>query len=182
MSPHESHSEPTDSPWREWYRLGLFGLSAYSMAIGWQAQLVSYPLYREVAAADFPAYHLYYNGAIPIVVIVPGFLTFLASIGYWWSRPHDQTRAGAGLVAVSGLGALLATVAWAIPRHDELDRVGQSLPVIDSLLQANLVRSLLLSAGTLALGWSLGRRLTRGDRVERAQSAPGSVHAAPQDA
>lgn len=162
MSHRSTQSDPTASPWREWYRVGLFGLSAYSMAVGWQAQLVSYPLYREVAAADFPGYHHFYNDAIPLVVIVPGFLTFLGSIGYWWTRPADESRPVAGVVAISGVGALLATVAWAIPKHAELDRIGQSLPVIESLLQANLLRSAMLTAGTLALGWTLGRRLTRG--------------------
>lgn len=158
---HSARPEPTQPSWREWYRVALFGLSAYSTGIAWQAQLVSYPLYRSVGAADFAAYHLDYNAAIPFVVIVPGFVTFLAAMGYWWTGPRDESRAVAGTVAVSGLAALSATLAWAIPRHDELDRVGQSMAVIDSLLQANLLRSLVLTAGTVALGWALGRRLTR---------------------
>lgn len=169
MSTATRHAETrshTASAWRKWYRVGLFTLSAYSTGIAWQAQLVSYPLYRSVGAADFPAYHLDYNAAIPLVVIVPGFVTFLASMAYWWTRPADESRAVAGTVAVTGLAALVSTVAWAIPKHDELDRVGQSLPVIDSLLQANLLRSVVLTAGTAALAWAIGRRLA-GSRTDR---------------
>lgn len=160
MSLHPTRSDPTASPWRDRYRVSLFAVAGYSAAIAWQCQLVSYPLFRAVGGADFPAYHGQYSNSIPIVVIAPGFLAFLGSIGYWWTRPSDESRGRAGVVALSGLGALLATVAWAIPQHIQLDRIGRSLPVIDSLLQANLLRSTLLTIGTLALGWSLGRRLT----------------------
>ena len=50
---------------------------------------------------------------------------------------------------------------WAIPMHDRLDQIGQSAATLDSLLQANLVRSLALTAGTAALVWcvaKVGRR------------------------
>ena len=50
---------------------------------------------------------------------------------------------------------------WAIPMHDRLDEIGQSAATLDSLLQANLVRSLALTAGTAALVWcvaKVGRR------------------------
>lgn len=137
--------------WRWPNLVAVTALTVYSTAIGWQAQLVSYPLYRAVDAADFAAYHLQYNVSIPVVVIVPGFLSFLACIAFWWTRPADVPRPVAGLVALSGLAALLSTVLWAIPRHDLLDEIGQSDAVIDSLLDANLLRSLALTVGALAL-------------------------------
>lgn len=152
-------------PWRTWNLVGLTCLGAYSTAIGWQAQLVSYPLYRAVAEEDFLAYHAQYNHSIPAVVIAPGFATFLAAGAFLWTRPSSVPTGVAALVSGSGVVALLSTVLWAIPRHDQLDRDGQSAAVIDSLLQANAVRTAALTVGTLALAWCVGRLLTRrGDR------------------
>ena len=144
--------------WRRANLVAVTALTVYSTAIGWQAQLVSYPLYRAVGAADFPAYHLQYNASIPVVTIAPGFLSFLGCIAFWWTRPADVPRPVAGLVALSGLTALLSTVLWAIRRHDQLDEIGQSGAVIDSLLDANLLRSVALTAGALALLGCVVRR------------------------
>jgi hypothetical protein len=137
--------------WRRWHLVGLTALTAYSTAVGWQAQAVSYPLFRAVPEAGFLGYHAAYNAAIPIVVIVPGFVSFLACAAFPWTRPADVPRGLAGVVAASGVGALVSTVAWAIPQHDRLDRIGQDAATIDSLLDANLVRSLVLTMGTVAL-------------------------------
>jgi hypothetical protein len=147
-----STSHPSSRPgWRRWSLAGLAGLSAYSTGVGWQAQAVSYPLYRSVGSADFARYHLDYNAAIPLPVIVPGFVTFLAAIAFWWTRPADVSNRTAGIVSATGVVALASTVLRAIPMHDRLDRSGQSDVTIDSLLQANLVRSLALTVGTVAL-------------------------------
>ncbi len=67
------------------------------------------------------------------------------------------SRTAAAAVALCGMVSLLSTVLWAIPRHDDLDRIGRDATTIDSLLRANLLRSLALTAGTFLLGWSLAR-------------------------
>ncbi|MGD9752734.1 MAG: hypothetical protein AB7W59_17235 [Acidimicrobiia bacterium] len=155
---HPTRSAPRKAPrWRRWYLTGLTGLAAYSTGLGWQAQAVSYPLYRSVTPDNFAAYHLDYNGAIPLPVIVPGFATFLAAVAFWWTRPAEVTRRKAAIVSGVGLVALGTTVAWAIPMHNRLDRIGQSAATIDSLLRANLVRSLALTAATIVLLHELAR-------------------------
>lgn len=147
------------SPWRRYYLLGLAVLSAYSTGVAWQAQLVSYPLYRAVAADDFLAYHAQYGVSIPGPVIVPGFATFLACMAFPWAQPHGIARRSAALVALSGLVAFLATVLWAIPCHVELARIGQSSATIDSLLRANAVRTAALMVGTTVLAWCLDQMI-----------------------
>ena len=145
------------SAWRQRYLVGLTVLSAYSTGIGWRAQQVSYPLYRAVGTAEFAAYHQQYNSAIPLVVIAPGFLTFLAAMAFPLTRPRGVSRTAAAAVALCGMVSLLSTVLWAIPRHDDLDRIGQDAATIDSLLRSNLLRTLALTAATIILGWSLAR-------------------------
>lgn len=136
---------------REAGLVGLTALTAWSTAVAWQAQVVSYPLYRAVAAEDFLAYHARYDAAIPLVVIAPGFVSFLAGIALPWTRPAWVPARAAGVVSVAGAVALASTVAWAIPMHARLGRTGQDEATIDSLLSANLVRSMALTVGTVAL-------------------------------
>ena len=64
-------------------------------------------------------------------------------------------------MAISGLGSILSTVLWAIPRHDLLDRIGQDAATIASLIQANGVRTALLTLGAATLSWSLVRLIRR---------------------
>lgn len=156
--------------WRRPHLVALTALAGYSAGVGWQAQAVSYPLFRAVPPENFLAYHAQYDEAIPIVVIVPGFLTFLACTAFPWTRPADVPRGLAGVVAGSGLVSLVSTVAWAIPRHARLDRIGQDEATIASLLDANLVRSLALTAGAVALMVALTRSQTRSGRSSRTTS------------
>lgn len=154
-------ARPRGGSWRWWTAVGTFGITAYATGVGWQAQAVSYPFFRTVPADHFLAYHAQYNAAIPLVVIAPGFAAFLAGIAFPWLRPAGVSRTAAVVVSAAGAVSLLSTVLFAIPRHDELDRIGQDAQVVGELLQANLVRSLALTVGTLALGWILGRALAR---------------------
>jgi len=94
-------------------------------------------------------------------VIIPGFLGLLACAAFPWTRPAGVPRLATTLVAVSGLGSILSTVLWAIPRHDLLDRIGQDAPTITSLIEANGVRTALLTMGAATLSWSLVRLLGR---------------------
>ena len=157
LSAAPTRSRIRGAGWRRWYLAGLTALTAYSTGVGWQAQVVSYPFFGTVPADHFAAYHAQYNGAIPVVVILPGFVSFLAGAAFWWTRPRDVPRPAAAVVAGAGLVSLLSTVLWAIPMHDRLDQLGQSAATLDSLLQANLVRSLALTAGTAALVWCVAK-------------------------
>ena len=160
VSPTQARATTEPTGWRRWYLAGLTALTAYSMGVSWQAQFVSYPFFATVPADHFAAYHLQYNAAIPFVVIIPGFLGFLAGIAFLWTRPRDVPWPAALVVSATGLASVLATVLWAIPMHDRLDRIGQDATTVDSLLQANLLRSLVITTGAAALVWC-GARVRR---------------------
>jgi hypothetical protein len=153
--------EPT---WRHVHLVALTSLTAYAAATTWQAQLVSYPLYRAVGSTDFPAYHQAYNGAIVGVVIVPSFAAFLACSAFPWTRPAEVPRGAAWLVGLTGAGALLTTMLWAVPMHQRLDEIGLDRATIDNLIQANAVRTGLTTLGAVALGWSVLRSIRRRGR------------------
>lgn len=144
---------------RRWNLVGVATLTAYSTALGWYAQQVGYPLFGEVAPRDFADFHQYYNQAIVWPVIVPGFVGFLAATVFPWTRPREVPRSAALLVSTTGLTCLASTLLWAIPMHDRLDAQGFALETLDSLLAANLLRTVALTTGTLTLGWCLRRIL-----------------------
>lgn len=150
---------------REVAQVALTLLTAYTTAISWQVQAVSYPLFRAVDDTDFAAYHQQYNEAILWPVLIPGFPTVIAGTLFYFFRPPRSSRRLAALVSATSLISLLLTLLWAIPMHDRLDAIGQDGPTIDSLLQANLLRSLALTLSTTALGWGLLRLV--GGRVRR---------------
>lgn len=143
--------------WRHINLAALTSLTAYSAATAWQSGLVSYPLFRAAGTADFPAYHQAYNTAITWVIVAPSFIAFLACAAFPWTRPAESSRLAAYLVALGGAGSLLTTMLWAVPMHRRLDEIGQDAGTIDSLIQANAVRTGLLTLAALALTWSVLR-------------------------
>ncbi len=149
--------------WREHFLIWFLVLAGYNLGVAVQAQFVSYPLYKAPGSAEFLSYHAQYNESIPLPVILPGFAFMLLSAAFVALRPAVVSRAVALAVTACGLVGLLTTTAWAIPRHDELDRIGQSLPTIDSLLMANAVRTLAFAVEVALLVW-IARRVF----VERA--------------
>lgn len=163
--PSLDHAKPAivlqDLSWRDLGLVSLTALTAYSMGISWQTQRVSYPLFRAVAPEEFVAYHKQYSASIPVVVIVPGFLSFLAGAAFLWTKPSEVPRVHASIVGAAGATALVATVARAIPMHRRLNTIGQDADTIDTLLSANLVRSVACTIGTGALCWSVAHILRR---------------------
>ncbi len=137
--------------WREANLVAVTAVSAYSAAICWQCQVVSYPLFAQVSANDFPMYHQRYSGSIMGVTIIPGFVSFLACAALAWTRPAGVSRRAGALVSACGVTALAATTGVAIPMHRRLAEIGQSAPTIDNLLSANLVRTIALSVATALL-------------------------------
>jgi len=157
----------TRPTWREVALVTLTVLTAYTTAISWQVQAVSYPLFRAVGSNDFAAYHQQYNEDILWPVLIPGFPTVIACGLFFWIRPDRVARLAAAAVTASGIITLLLTLFWAIPLHDRLDLIGPDAATIDSLLQANLLRSVMLTACTVLLGWIV----LRGSRQDRRELA-----------
>ncbi len=140
---------------------GTAALSLYSIGEAWQAQIVSYPLFGEVGAAEFPAYHLAYNAAIPLVVIVPGFLSFAASAAL--PGPARPTcRRGSRLSSRRPVSWPSRARCCGRSRCTTASTgSGRTLQPLDSLLHANGVRTAAITLGAGALVWSLLRRGAR---------------------
>lgn len=119
----------------------------------WLAQLVIYPLFAQVGAAEYIAYHRLYSKRIPAPVIVPGFACFILPAALLFLGPEvpfwmNAVNVGAGLIG------LLVTLLLEIPRHIRLARGGKDMLVISELIEFNWPRTLSItvqSAVSLAM-------------------------------
>jgi hypothetical protein len=109
---------------------------------------VSSALYTSVPTEAFVAYHHRYNSRIPLVVVVPAFVMFVACAALPFLRPDAVPGWIAACIAAGGLAA-------AIPSHLRLQRDGFDHGTYRKLRLADLTRSIgcTLSAGLLV--WSL---------------------------
>jgi hypothetical protein len=129
-------------------------LAVYMVGVSLMTTQVSYPLFAAVGADAFVGYHRRYNGRIPLVVVVPGFVSFLACAAFPLLAPDGVPGWAAGAVAAGGVTALLATVTTAIPAHLALQRVGFDPRTYRRLVTADRVRTLGCAVSAATLVWS----------------------------
>ena len=138
-----------------WFLLFFAVLSVYNCGVIWPTQRVTYPLFQLVPEAQFRAYHLFYNRRITAVVVVPGFLSFLAPFLLTAFRPPTVPLTLAVLSAALGGVALLTTAGLEIPRHIRLQREGKTDRLLRELIVYNWLRTAAISAQALLVLWLL---------------------------
>lgn len=122
-------------------------LSWLLVVLIWLVQIIVYPGFQWIAAADFPAYHRWYVARITALVL-PLMLAEAATLVLW-------TYAGASYAVVLPAAALLALV-WAstmglqVPLHHRLAQ-GKDTSLIRRLVMSNWIRTGAWSAKALWL-------------------------------
>ena len=99
-----------------WSVLSFWGLGQI-----WLVQIVVYPLFAKVGEPEYIDYHRFYTSRIPLVVILPGFASFLLPIPLAFFGPDVPAWMTAANIAM-GIVGLLVTVLLEIPRHGRLER------------------------------------------------------------
>lgn len=126
------------------WAIAAFAAVIWSTAQLWFAQLVIYPLFAQVGASDYVAYHRCYARRIPLPVILPGFASFLMPIALAWLGPPAPSWLTAVNIAC-GLVGLAVTLALEIPRHTRLENHGRDDRVIAELIRFNWPRTLAMT-------------------------------------
>jgi hypothetical protein len=115
-------------------------LSFWALGQMWFAQIVVYPLFAKVGEAEYVAHHRFYTSRIPLVVILPGFATFLLPMPLAWLGPAVPAWMSAMNIAC-GLVGLAVTVLLAVPRHNRLEKDGKNATTIAELVRYNWPRT-----------------------------------------
>ncbi len=115
----------------------------------WFVQIVVYPLFGKVGPNEYIAYHKFYSSRIPLPVIVPGFLSFLAPVALVFLGPESVPLWMYLANVICGIVGLLVTVALEIPRHARLEKGGKQEAVIRDLVRYNWPRTLSITASAL---------------------------------
>ncbi len=121
----------------------------YSLGTIWFAQIVVYPQFEKVAAAEYVDYHRYYAHRIPLPVIAPGFASFLLPMLLVFVPPLTVPPWLVMLNGLCGLVGLLITLMLEMPRHHELADHGKQDRVIRELIGFNWPRTLSISGSAV---------------------------------
>ncbi len=138
-----------------WSALSFWGLGQI-----WLVQIVVYPLFAKVGEPEYISYHRFYTSRIPLVVILPGFASFLLPIPLAFFGPGVPVWLTAANIAM-GIVGLLVTVLLEIPRHGKLERGGKNEVTISELIRYNWPRTASITAQAAVtfamLTWVFGR-------------------------
>ncbi len=129
------------------YLLLWSALSFWVLGQIWFVQIVVYPLFTKVGEREYVDYHRFYTSRIPLVVILPGFASFLLPIALAFFGPAVPVWMTAANI-VTGIVGLLVTVLLEIPRHGRLERNGKSEATIAELIRYNWPRTASITAQT----------------------------------
>jgi hypothetical protein len=119
-------------------------LSFWALGQVWFVQIVIYPLFAMVGDREYIPYHRSYTRRIPLVVILPGFASFLLPMLLVWLVPTVPTWMH-GLNVITGLIGLLLTIGLLIPRHNRLEKDGKNETTISELVGYNWLRTMSIS-------------------------------------
>ncbi len=121
-------------------------IAALMTGIIWQVQLLTYPQFLKVPAADFPAYHQSHTERMAWVVGPPMLAELALALLAAWQLRSGVSYVGLALV----IGLWITTALVQIPLHNRLAR-GHDRSTIRKLITTNWLRTFLWSARTILL-------------------------------
>jgi hypothetical protein len=124
----------------QWFILVLTAFCLYCTGASWMLQVVCYPTYLLVGAAEFVPFHISFGRRLMIAVIPMG-LTCLGMIALVFLRPETVPLWAVLGAALCGAVILFTTIALEVPKHLKLDKDGKSDALIHGLVRDNLPRT-----------------------------------------
>src|SRR5215471_15494364 len=113
-------------PLTRWTLLAYLGLSLYDTGMSWVLQLMHYPLYHDVGAAEFSKYIRMNNHRAVAPAILPAVATFGVSLLMMWRRPVEVPTAIVVAAILLNVTVLISTAAWQGRLHGQLAQSGKS--------------------------------------------------------
>jgi hypothetical protein len=130
-------------------------LSAFLTGLIWFVQVVHYPIFRQVPASGFGAYHAAHTLTTGRVVALPMLLELL--LGGWLALQSFPGNLKWLNYAAYGLVLLVwgVTFLLAVPLHNKFTAVGYTEEAINSLISGNWIRTAGWTVRTALLAYLL---------------------------
>lgn len=136
----------------------LTALSLYCTGASWMLQVVCYPTFLLVGAAEFVPFHVSFGRRLMIAVI-PMFLTCVGMFVLLFIRPEAVPQGAAIIAAICGVIILATTIILEVPKHLKLDKDGKSDALIHGLVRDNLPRTAAWTVASITLVYILAALL-----------------------
>jgi len=117
----------------------------------WMLQIVCYPTYALVGEKEFVPFHVDFGKRLLIAAVGPMIVTSLATFALIFARPEAAPLWAALLTAICTAIVLGTTIAIEVPKHNQLDRDGKSLEVINGLVSNNIPRVICWTLASVTL-------------------------------
>jgi len=124
-------------------------------------QIVCYPTYKLVGEQEFVPFHIAFGKRLLPAAVIPMLLTALGTFALIVARPENIPVWPAIVAALCTAVVLGTTLAFELPRHNQLDRDGKSDAVLAALIRDNLPRTLAWIIASLSLAYMTAVALDR---------------------
>jgi hypothetical protein len=142
-----------------WILLAYVALTLYDTGMSWTLQLMHYPLYHQVGAAEFSHYIRSNNQRAVVPAILPALATPLVSLLLMWRRPFVVPPAMAMTAVGLNAAVLICTVIWQGRLHGQLVQTGKSDAAISLLVATNWIRTTAFTIQAIFAIWIVSRLL-----------------------
>ncbi|MBC8100259.1 MAG: hypothetical protein H7Y11_12505 [Armatimonadetes bacterium] len=133
------------------FLLVVTALCCYCTGASWMLQIVCYPTYALVGAAEFVPFHVSFGRRLIAAAVGPMVITCWMTFALVFLRPAAAPLPAALLAAACGLVILVTTIVLEVPKHLALDRDGKSDALINGLVRDNLPRMIAWTVASVAL-------------------------------
>ncbi len=116
-------------------------LTGYLTGLIWTIQVVHYPLFQEVGAAQFPRFHALHGNRISAVVALPMVVELGLSVLLVAFRPSAFPALAAWVCLALTLLIWLSTFLVSVPIHGRLGETGHDARHIARLVRTNWTRT-----------------------------------------
>jgi hypothetical protein len=128
-------------------------MSFYCTGASWMLQVVCYPTYALVGAAEFVPFHVSFGRRLLVAAVIPMVITIFATFALVLLRPEAAPQWASLVVAACTAVVLVTTIALEVPKHNKLDAEGKSDALISGLVRDNIPRVIAWTVASLMLGY-----------------------------
>lgn len=141
--------------WPDRLLLLNLALSLYMTGLIWFVQVVHYPLFLSIPAADFPAYERRHQFLTTFVTAPPMVAELFASLALLYAAPQSRLYWATALLTIL---VWASTFFWQVPLHAQLASRFDATTA-QALVQSNWLRTIAWSLRSALLLWAVSRRL-----------------------